>query len=62
MSTKVTRKQYEAARKIIEQCQNDSIRAQRTGNQKALNTATYKAARALAVIADYKNQIIHTEK
>lgn len=54
--TKVTRKQYEAARKAIEQCQNDSIRAQRAGNQKALDTTSQKAARALAVIANYKAQ------
>ena len=53
---KVTRKQYESARKMIEKCQNDSVRAMRDGNQTALDKATQKAAKALAVIVDYKNQ------
>lgn len=52
----VTRKQYEAAMKKLAKCQNDSIKASRSGNQAALDKASDEAAKALAVIVAYKSQ------
>lgn len=52
----VAHKQYTASRKMIVKCQKDSIAASRAGDQKALDDASQEAAKALAVIAAYKDQ------
>ena len=53
---KITKKQYDAARKIIYANQKTAVQAMRAGNQKELDEAVQISLAALSVIADYKNQ------
>ena len=56
MNAQITHKQYTAARKMIVKCQKDSTAASRAGDQTALDAASQEAAKALAIIAEYKDQ------
>jgi len=56
MKTKITEAQYLTARNKLADAQTESQRASRAGDQVALDAASDKAAKALAVIADYKAQ------
>ena len=53
---KITKKQYDAARKIIYASQKNAVQAMRAGNQKELDETVQSSSAALSVIADYKNQ------
>jgi hypothetical protein len=52
----ITKKQYEQARKQLEKAQSESINAMRSGNQDKLDAENERAVKALAIIAEYKNQ------
>jgi hypothetical protein len=52
----ITKAQYKSAQHKLEQAQNASIKAMRVGNQAALDKSSDEAARALAIISEYKSQ------
>lgn len=53
----VTYNQYIKAQDKLSDAQNDAVRAMRDGDQDALDAATERGAKYLAVIADYKDQL-----
>ena len=52
----ITKKQYDASRKQLEDCQNLTAKYSREGNQLAIDKINVKAVKALALIVRYRNQ------
>jgi hypothetical protein len=52
----ITKQKYEAARSKLKEAQDESSRASRKGDQKALDRWGKQASAALAVIAAYKEE------